>query len=107
MKPGSVLVDLAADGGGNCELSKPGETVIAHGVTLLAPLELASTVPHHASVLWSRNLTNFVLAFAEGETLKLDLNDEIMSGALVIHEGTVRPPKLVDALARLASPSAA
>lgn len=107
MKPGSVLVDLAADGGGNCELSSPGETVTVNGVTLIAPLELASTVPHHASVLWSRNLTNFLLAFADGDALRIDPEDEIMNGALVIHEGTVRPPKLVDALARLASPSAA
>lgn len=107
MKPGSILVDLAADGGGNCELSRPGETVTFNGVTLLAPLELASTVPHHASVLWSRNLTNFILSFAEGGTLAIDPKDEIMSGALVIHEGAVLPQKLAVALAHLASSSAA
>src|SRR5438552_9953690 len=60
MKPGSVIVDLGADGGGNCELSKPGETVQAGGVTILAPVNLPSTMPYHASLLFSRNLTAFI-----------------------------------------------
>jgi NAD(P) transhydrogenase subunit alpha len=98
MKPGSVLVDLAADGGGNCELSKPGETVVVGGVTILAPLELASTMPQDASLLWSRNLTHFVLAFYREGGLQIDLGDEIMKGALLIHEGTVREAKIRDAL---------
>src|SRR5258708_22791569 len=62
MKPGSVIVDLGADGGGNCELSKPGETVHVNGVTILAPLNVPASVPYHASLLFSRNLTAFVLA---------------------------------------------
>src|SRR5688500_7543569 len=65
MKPGSVIVDLAADGGGNCELSRPGDTVVENGVTILAPLNLAATMPTHASLLFSRNLTAFLLAFAK------------------------------------------
>src|SRR5262249_10270233 len=65
MKPGSVIVDLGADGGGNCELSSPGETVRAGGVTILAPLNLAASVPNHASLLFSRNLTAFVTAFTK------------------------------------------
>src|SRR5262249_4228893 len=75
MKPGSVIVDLAADGGGNCELSKPGETVLVHGVTILAPLNLPSTLAYHASLLFSRNLTAFVLAFTKDKAFQLDLND--------------------------------
>jgi len=64
MRPGSVVVDLGADGGGNCELSRPGETVVTeNGVLILAPLNLATTMPAHASLLFGRNLTNFVLAF--------------------------------------------
>jgi len=63
MKPGAVIVDLAADGGGNCELSRPGETITVGGVTIMAPLNLPATMPQHASLLFSRNLTAFVLAF--------------------------------------------
>jgi NAD(P) transhydrogenase subunit alpha len=98
MKPGSVLVDLAADGGGNCELSRPGETVVVGGVTILAPLELAATMPQDASLLWSRNLAHFVLAFYRQGALQIDVRDEIMQGALVIHQGAVLPPKLKQAL---------
>jgi len=60
MRPGTVLVDLAAAGGGNCELTKPGETQVFNGVTLLAPLNLATAVPGHASQLYSRNISNFL-----------------------------------------------
>ena len=67
MKPGSVIVDLGADGGGNCELSRPGETVQVDGVTIMAPLNLPATVPLHASLLFSRNLTAFVQAFTQGQ----------------------------------------
>src|SRR2546426_5703377 len=63
MAPGSIIVDLAADGGGNCELSRPGETVVAHGVRILAPLNVAAAMPTHASPLFSRNLTAFLQAF--------------------------------------------
>ena len=89
MKPGSVIVDLAADGGGNCELSKPGETVDAGGVTILAPLNLAATVPYHGSLLFSRNLTAFVLAFTKDKGFVLDLEDEIQSNAIITHGGEV------------------
>jgi H+-translocating NAD(P) transhydrogenase subunit alpha len=95
MKPGSIIVDLAADGGGNCELSRPGllsqgeGTVIENGVTIMAPLNLPATVPYHASMLWSRNLTNFLLAFWKDKGFKLDLNDEILRGAIVTHQGEV------------------
>jgi len=89
MKPGSVIVDLAADGGGNCDLSKPGSTVNHNGVTILAPLDVPSGMATHASVLWSRNLTNFILAFTKDKTITLDLNDDIMKGATITHNGEV------------------
>ena len=89
MKPGSVIVDLAADGGGNCEQSKPGETVHVNGVTILAPLNIPATMPFHASVLFSRNLTAFVQAFTNDRAFQLDSTDEIRRGALITHEGEV------------------
>jgi NAD(P) transhydrogenase subunit alpha len=98
MRAGSVIVDLAADGGGNCELSRPGETVVQHGVTILAPLNLAATMPTHASLLFSRNLTAFLLAFTKDKSFRLDLADEIQQGALITHEGEVRNQRTRDAL---------
>lgn len=100
MKPGTVLVDLAAEGGGNCELTKPGQTVVENGVTILAPLNLPSTVPQHASVLFSRNLTNFVLAFWKDGKFNLDLSDEILKGAVVTHNGDIVHAKTKEAASR-------
>jgi proton-translocating NAD(P)+ transhydrogenase subunit alpha len=100
MKPGSVIVDLAADGGGNCELSQPGQTIHIDGVTIMAPLNLPATMPFHASLLFSRNLTAFVLAFTKDKTFQLDLNDDIQQGALITHEGEVRHARTQAALAK-------
>ena len=99
MRPGSVLVDLAADGGGNCELSSPGETVEAHGVRILAPLNLASTMPDHASLLFSRNLTNFLEAFSEEGEFQLDLNDDIQAGCLITRGGEIVHGRTLEAVA--------
>ncbi len=101
MQPGSVIVDLAADGGGNCELSKPGETVHVGGVTILAPLNLPATMPFHASLLFSRNLTAFVQAFTKDKTFQLDFSDEIQQGALITHDGEVKHPRTRDALEKV------
>jgi NAD(P) transhydrogenase subunit alpha len=90
MKPGSVIVDLAAEGGGNCELTRPGSTVAEGGVTIFGPLNLPAEMPWHASTLYSRNLTAFVLAFWKDGRFDLDLDDEILRGALVTHQGDVR-----------------
>jgi NAD(P) transhydrogenase subunit alpha len=98
MKPGAVIVDLAADGGGNCELSRLGETAVVGGVTILAPLNLPATMPLHASLLFSRNLTAFVQAFTKDKAFQLDLNDDIQRGALITHEGEVRHARTRDAL---------
>jgi len=98
MKPGSVIVDLAADGGGNCELSRLGETTVVGGVTILAPLNLAATVPTHASLLFSRNLTAFLQAFTKDKAFQLDFNDDIQRGAVITHDGEVRHARTRDAL---------
>src|SRR6202165_4349625 len=100
MGPGSVIVDLGADGGGNCELSTPGTTVDVGGVTILAPLNLPASMPFHASMLFSRNLTAFILAFTKEQAFQLDLNDDIQQGALVTHDGKVTHAGAREALAK-------
>ena len=91
MRPGSVIVDLGADGGGNCTLSQPGQTVHKNGVIILAPQNLPATVPHHASMLFSRNLTNFFTTFwnAKDKQLGLDFADDILKGAVITRGGEV------------------
>jgi NAD(P) transhydrogenase subunit alpha len=103
MKSGSVIVDLAADGGGNCELSRPGERVTVHGVTIMAPLNLPATMPLHASLLFSRNLTAFVQAFTQDKSFRVDLNDDIQQGAVITHDGTVKHQRTQDALHKVGS----
>jgi H+-translocating NAD(P) transhydrogenase subunit alpha len=98
MRPGTVIVDLAADGGGNCELSRPGETSRVGGVTLLAPLNLPASMPLHASLLFSRNLTAFVQAFTKDKAFQLDFTDDIQQGAVITHEGEVRHARTRDVL---------
>ena len=98
MKPGSVLVDLAAPGGGNCELTKPGETVVVNEVTILAPLNLPSDTASHASLLWSRNVTSFLLAFVKDGTFALDLTDDILKDATITHDGKVNHAPTAQAL---------
>ena len=103
MRPGALIVDLGADGGGNCELSRPGETVVAdNGVRVLAPLNLPGTMPTHASLLFGRNLTAFVLAFTKDGALRLDLSDDIQKASLVTHEGKVVNARVQEALQRAA-----
>ncbi len=94
MRPGSIIVDLAADGGGNCEDAVPGETVDLEGVRLIAPLNLPATMPEHASLLFSRNVTHFVETFSDEGTFEVDTQDEIQAGCLItrdreiVHERT-------------------
>jgi len=102
MRPGTVLVDLAAAGGGNCELTKPGETQVYNGVTLFAPLNLPTTVPGHASQLYSRNIANFLALIVKDGALHLNMEDEILSGSCVAHEGKVVNPRVATALEALA-----
>jgi proton-translocating NAD(P)+ transhydrogenase subunit alpha len=100
MRPGTVIVDLGADGGGNCELSRPGETVTVGGVAVMAPLNLPASMPLHASLLFSRNLTAFLQAFTKDGGFQLDLNDDIQQGALITHAGEVRHAPTREALAK-------
>jgi len=87
MRPGSVIVDLAAPAGGNCELTRPGEEVVHNDVTILGPLNLPATVPVHASQLYSRNVSNFLQLLVKNGALNLDWNDEIIRGSCVAHAG--------------------
>lgn len=87
MRPGSVLVDLAAPAGGNCELTRPGVTQNLNGVTLLAPLNLPAEVPVHASQLYARNILNFLALILKKGELSVDLGDEVLAGACVAHQG--------------------
>jgi len=103
MRSGAVIVDLAAEGGGNCELSRPGERVLAHNVTILAPLNLPSSMPLHASLLFSRNLTAFVQAFTKENRFQLDLSDVIQQGALITHDGAVKHQRTQEALQKAGS----
>ena len=89
MKPGSVIVDLAADMGGNCELTQPGETVVRHDVAIHGPVRLASTVPVHASQMYSRNISAFLLHLTQKGSLHLDWADDITSGTCVTRDGEI------------------
>ncbi|HXR07808.1 MAG TPA: Re/Si-specific NAD(P)(+) transhydrogenase subunit alpha [Candidatus Acidoferrum sp.] len=87
MKPGSVIVDLAAESGGNCELTQPGQTVRAHGVTILGPINLAASMPLDASRMFARNLANFILEITNEKGLTMDWKNEIFAATCVTHGG--------------------
>jgi NAD(P) transhydrogenase subunit alpha len=90
MQPGSVIVDLAAERGGNCELTKADEPVVAHGVTILGPTNLATSIPYHASQMYAKNITTFLKHLLTKENaLAFDLADEITRETLVTHKGDV------------------
>jgi len=98
MKPGSVIVDVAAPTGGNCELTRPGETVVEAGVTILGPLNIPSTVPYHASQMYSKNITTFLLHLVTEGELRLDLEDEITAGTMVTRGGRIVHPRVLEAM---------
>jgi NAD(P) transhydrogenase subunit alpha len=90
MKPGSVIVDLAGEAGGNCELSVPGETVVRHHVKILAPLNVPSTMAEHASQLYARNIKSLLgLMISEDGELSLDFDDEVIAGACITRGGEI------------------
>ena len=89
MAPGSVIVDLAAERGGNCELTKPDETIVVHGVTIIGMFNLAETVPYHASQMYARNISAFLLNLTKDGKVQLNLKDEIIRETLVTHEGQI------------------
>ncbi|MDE2718742.1 MAG: Re/Si-specific NAD(P)(+) transhydrogenase subunit alpha [Chloroflexota bacterium] len=89
MQPGAVIVDLAAESGGNCELTKPGETVVENGVTIVGPLNLPSSMPTHASQMYARNMLNFINHTTKDGDLIIDTEDEITKGCLITHGGDI------------------
>jgi NAD(P) transhydrogenase subunit alpha len=90
MKPGSVIVDLAGEAGGNCELTQPGKVVVEHDVTIASPLNLASSMPEHASSLYARNVQALLdLLVGEDGALTLDFDDEIIAGACIVRDGEI------------------
>jgi len=89
MKPGTVIVDLAADMGGNCELTEPGQTVVRHDVTILGPVRLASTVPVHATQMYSKNITAFLLHITKDGAIHFNPEDEITTGTCVTRDGAI------------------
>jgi len=89
MAPGSVIVDLASERGGNCELTRPGEKVVASGVTIIGRINLASTVPYHASQMYARNITAFLQYLVHDGKLELKLDDEIVRSTLLTRAGEI------------------
>ena len=105
MNPGSVIIDLAAEGGGNCELTQAGETVQIHGVTLMGPVNLASSIPYHASQMYAKNLTAFLQNLIQEGEISLNQEDPIIADTLLTHEGEVVNPRLREFLSKSAGNS--
>jgi H+-translocating NAD(P) transhydrogenase subunit alpha len=89
MAPGSVIVDLAAERGGNCELTRVGETIMEHGVSIIGAINLASSVPYHASQMYARNLMTFLLYLVKDGKVQLNMQDEIIRETMVAHGGEI------------------
>jgi len=89
MNPGAVIVDLAAESGGNCELTRPGETLEVRGVKVVGPLNLPSALPVHASEMYAKNLYNLSKLLIKDGQLAPDWDDEILAGALLTHQGEI------------------
>lgn len=90
MKPGAVIVDLGAEGGGNCEGTKPGETVTVGPATILAPLDVPSALAQHASELYAKNILNLLTLIVKDGALTLDFEDEVIAGTVLTHAGEIR-----------------
>ena len=98
MRRGSIIVDLAAETGGNCELTRPGETVEVDGVSILGPVNLPSTVPYHASQMYARNIASFLQLVVKDGKLHLDLEDQVIRETLVTHNKEVVNPAVRELL---------
>jgi len=98
MHPGSVIVDLAAERGGNCEATEPGKVVQKHGVTIAGPLNLASDIPFNSSQTYSKNLTNFMALLVKKGQLEMNMEDEIIRESMVTRDGQVVNPRVKEAL---------
>jgi H+-translocating NAD(P) transhydrogenase subunit alpha len=104
MAAGSVIVDLAAEKGGNCQLTRPDQTVVAHGVTILGPTNPPADVPYHASQMIAKNFSTFLLNLVRDGRLNLDLEDEIIRETLVARDGNVVHPRVRELLSTPPSP---
>jgi H+-translocating NAD(P) transhydrogenase subunit alpha len=89
MRPGSVILDLAAEQGGNCALTEPGREIVRHGVVIIGPMNLPSTIPFQASEMYARTVTNYLAHLLKDGRLHLDLEDELTRGPLVTHQGEI------------------
>lgn len=98
MAPGSVIVDLAAERGGNCELTKSGHTIVMHGVTIHGPENLSSTVPFHASQMYAKNVATFLLHLVKKGEIQIDMNDEITKETMLTRNGEVVQPRIREVL---------
>ena len=96
--PGGVIVDLATERGGNCELSQADARVVEHGVTILGPTNLPSEIPNHASQMYSNNVTKFLLNLVKDGKVALNLEDEIIRDTLVAHDGQLLNSRMRDIL---------
>ena len=103
MRPGSVIVDLAAETGGNCELTEPGKTVVREGVTIIGTTNLPSTMPYHSSQMYSRNIASLLALFLKEGKATLDMSDEVVKGTVITQNGDV----VHDATKKLLAPAAA
>ena len=94
MAPGSVLIDLAAERGGNCELTQPGEKIVVNGVTIIGWFNLASTVPYHASQMYAKTVSTFLLLLVKEGKLNMNMQDDIIRETLVTQGGELVNPRL-------------
>jgi H+-translocating NAD(P) transhydrogenase subunit alpha len=101
MKPGSVIVDLAADQGGNCACTEPGKDIVWNGVTIIGPINLPSSMPIHASQLYAKNVTSLMQLLIKDKALQVDFSDDIVDAACVTHAGEIRNQRVRDALQAL------
>jgi NAD(P) transhydrogenase subunit alpha len=98
MRPGSVVVDMAAERGGNCDITEPGKIVEKHDVSIIGPLNLASDIPYHSSQTYSKNLTNFMALLLKEGKIVLNMEDEIIRESIVTRDGAVENPQVKEAL---------
>jgi NAD(P) transhydrogenase subunit alpha len=98
MHPGSVVVDLAAERGGNCELTKSGETVVEYGVKIIGPENIPTTIPYHASQMYAKNVATFLMHLVDEGNLKIDTEDEITEGTLITQGGKVVNKRVLEAM---------
>jgi NAD(P) transhydrogenase subunit alpha len=98
MTVGSVIVDLAAERGGNCELTKAGQTTVEHGVTILGPTDLPSEIPQHASQMYAKNISTFLLNLVKEQQVQINMEDEIIRDTLITRDGQVVHPRIKELL---------